>query len=94
MGRPRLVQIDSLAGLRAAAADWDDLWWRSEVTMPTCRAELVAGWVEQFAPRADFRALVVEDQGQWVAAGPGRESIARKCRGAGGGWKRGAKCGW
>jgi len=36
--------------------------------MPTLRAELTAQWVEQFAPRAEFRALVVEDGGRWVAA--------------------------
>jgi hypothetical protein len=66
----RLVEIDSVAGLRAAAPAWDDLWWRSDVTKPSCRAELVARWVEHFAPRAEFRALLVEDQGQWIAALP------------------------
>ena len=39
-------------------------------TLPTARAELIAQWVERFAPLAGFRALVVEDQGQWVAALP------------------------
>lgn len=68
MGGPRLATIDSVAGLRACAPAWDDLWWPSDVTMPTCRAELVAQWVEQFASWAVFRALVVADQGQWVAA--------------------------
>lgn len=70
MSQPRLVQIDSVATLRAAASAWDDLWRRSDVSMPTCRAELLAQWVEQFSPRAEFRALAVEDQGQWAAALP------------------------
>ena len=49
---------------------WDDLWWRSHVTRPTVRAEMVAQWLEQFSLRSEFHALVVEDQGQWVAALP------------------------
>jgi CelD/BcsL family acetyltransferase involved in cellulose biosynthesis len=73
-----LVQIDCVADLRAAAPAWDDLWWRSDATLPTLRAELLAQWIEQFAPRADFRALVVVDQGQWVAALPlVRRAVAR-----------------
>jgi CelD/BcsL family acetyltransferase involved in cellulose biosynthesis len=70
VNRPRVTQLDSIADLRAAAASWDDLWRRSEVAMPTLRAELTAQWVEQFAPRAEFRALVVEDGGRWAAALP------------------------
>jgi len=66
----QLLHLTSLVEVRAAAPAWDDLWWRSEVTMPAARAELVAQWVEQFAPRADFHALVVEDQGKWIAALP------------------------
>jgi len=46
--------------------------------MPTARAELVAQWIEQFAPRAPFHALVVEDGGRWVAALP--LVRARRCR--------------
>lgn len=70
VNRPRLVHLASIADLRAAAAAWDDLWQRSEVTMPTARAETLAQWLDQFAPQADFRALVVEDRGQWIAALP------------------------
>lgn len=66
----RPIHITSINELRAAAAPWDDLWWRSDVALPTYRAELVAQWVEQFAPNARFHALVVEDHGQWVAALP------------------------
>jgi len=68
--QPRLVTIDSIAGLRAAAAAWDDLWRRSEMSAPTARAQLVAQWVEHFSPDADFRALAVEDSGRFVAALP------------------------
>lgn len=70
MSWPRTLHITSVAQLRAAAADWDDLWHRSGVTLPTLRAELVAQWVEQFAARAGFHALAVEDGGRWVAALP------------------------
>lgn len=70
MGRLRLIHLLSLDELHAAAAAWDELWWRSEATIPTLRAELVAQWVRQFAPRAEFHALVVEDGGQWVAGLP------------------------
>ncbi len=70
MTRPRVIHVASLAELRRQAAAWDDLWWRSGVSMPTLRAELIALWMEHFAPQARFHALVVEDQGQWVAALP------------------------
>jgi CelD/BcsL family acetyltransferase involved in cellulose biosynthesis len=66
----RLIEIASIDQLRAAAASWDDLWRRSDATLPTLRAELVAQWLEHFAPQNDFRALVVENQGQAVAALP------------------------
>jgi CelD/BcsL family acetyltransferase involved in cellulose biosynthesis len=66
----RIISITSLTGLRSLAAAWDGLWQRSEVTLPTARAELVAQWVERFAPRARFHSLVVEDGGQWVGALP------------------------
>lgn len=38
--------------------------------MPAARAELVAQWIERFAPRAAFRAIVAADGGQYVAALP------------------------
>jgi CelD/BcsL family acetyltransferase involved in cellulose biosynthesis len=70
MARLQLVHIRSIAELRDVAARWDDLWWRSDVAMPAARAELVAQWVEQFAPRARFHALAVTDGQQFVAALP------------------------
>jgi CelD/BcsL family acetyltransferase involved in cellulose biosynthesis len=70
MTRLRIVRLDSVAEIRGAAAAWDDLWWRSDVAWPIARAELVAQWIEQFAPQSPLLCLAVEDQGQWVAALP------------------------
>ncbi len=70
MSRPRIIHVTSIEQLRQCAAAWDDLWLRSDVTMPTVRAEPLARWIEQFAPGADFHALAVEHRGQWVAALP------------------------
>jgi len=68
--KARVLHITSVDQLRSVGAMWDDLWWRSEVTLPTARAELVAQWVEQFAPNRPFHALVVETAGKWTAALP------------------------
>jgi hypothetical protein len=40
-----LVSLDALA---AQAGAWDDLWLRSEVTLPSLRAAMLAQWVEHF----------------------------------------------
>lgn len=78
VSRPRLVHLASVDQLSAAAPAWDDLWRRSESTLPTLRAELLAQWVRQFAPRAEFHALAIEDQRRWVAALPlVRRKVAR-----------------
>lgn len=66
----KLLTYKSLGQLRADAQRWDDLWWRSDVTLPTARAELVAQWVEHFALRRRFAAMAVEDEGRLVAAIP------------------------
>jgi len=66
----RPIHLTSLAALRTNAAAWDDLWQRSDVSLPLVRAELLAQWVEHFAPRANFHALVVADQSRWLAALP------------------------
>lgn len=70
MDRLRLRQLDSVAQLRHIAPAWDRLWLRSAVTLPTARAELVAQWIEHFAPHAPLRVLVVEQDGELVAALP------------------------
>ena len=70
MSSLRTIHLTSVADLRAEAAAWDGLWQRSDVALPLVRAELLAQWVEHFAPRADFHALVGADQSRWVAALP------------------------
>ncbi len=70
MGRSRVIHLTSLGALRRAASAWDELWWRSEGANPVVRAELVAQWVERFAPGRRFGAVVVEERGCWVAALP------------------------
>jgi CelD/BcsL family acetyltransferase involved in cellulose biosynthesis len=63
-------QINSLPELREQADRWDDLWRRSASTRPTSQAEQLAIWMESFAPRSAFRALVVEDEERFLAALP------------------------
>jgi CelD/BcsL family acetyltransferase involved in cellulose biosynthesis len=67
---PLLIQLDSVAAIRAAGALWDDLWRRSDVSLPIARAELIAQWIEHCAPTAPVHALAVENNGQLVAALP------------------------
>jgi CelD/BcsL family acetyltransferase involved in cellulose biosynthesis len=73
-----IVHLDSLAALRDRTAAWDDLWQRSDVTLPALRAELLAQWVEQFARSDDFHAIGVEADGRLLAALPlVRRKVAR-----------------
>ena len=48
--RMKLTILDNVEQLRDRAAEWDDLWRRSEVALPTTRAPLVALWINHFAP--------------------------------------------
>ncbi|HIQ22120.1 MAG TPA: GNAT family N-acetyltransferase [Planctomycetes bacterium] len=66
----RLIQLESVSQLRRAAEAWDRLWQRSDVTLPTARAELVAQWVEFFADRGAVWFLAVEQDGDLAAALP------------------------
>ncbi len=70
MAEYRVIEYRSGAELRKAAAIWDDLWQRSDVTIPTARAILIADWIEQFAPHSDFHAITVQLDGQMLAAIP------------------------
>ncbi len=70
MAEPKLIVLDSVGALLVAAERWNDLWRRSAVTAPVAQAELVAQWVESWAPNATFRAYAVEQDGQLVAAIP------------------------
>lgn len=75
-----LVHLRSIAELRAAAPRWDALWHRSDVTVPTARAETIAQWLERFAPAAPFHGLAVEQNGNFVAALPLVARDPRFCR--------------
>lgn len=66
----RLHVIRSTHELRRVAERWDDLWLRSEVAAPSARAAMVALWVDHFVPHARFQAVVVEQDGRYVAALP------------------------
>lgn len=70
MNRLQIRKFSSTEELRAVAAAWDDLWFRSDVTNPRARASLVALWVEHFSPSEPLAALAVEQEGRLVAALP------------------------
>lgn len=78
LGQLVLEQLDSARQIRREAQAWDALWRRSDVTLPTTRANLVALWLDCFAPKAPFRALVVRQQGRLVAALPLAERRYRR----------------
>jgi CelD/BcsL family acetyltransferase involved in cellulose biosynthesis len=73
---PKSLFLTSLDELRAAAPAWDDLWERSDCTSPLARAEMVAHWIEHFAPNNRLRVAVVEQGGRWLAALPLMEGRA------------------
>jgi CelD/BcsL family acetyltransferase involved in cellulose biosynthesis len=85
-----MLLIESLEQLRQHQLPWDDLWQRSPTTLPTMRAELIAFWAENFVRGTPFRALVVQRDGQFVAALPlveGRVGrVVRTARLPGNGW--------
>ena len=72
-----LEVLESTDALRAIAEDWDDLWQRSDVTMPTLRAEPAANWIDAFASTAQLSVLAVRQGGQLVGALP---IVGRKLR--------------
>jgi CelD/BcsL family acetyltransferase involved in cellulose biosynthesis len=66
----QLLHFRTAAELRAAAAEWDDLWQRSTTTLPTARAALVAHWVDKLSAGQPFHAIAVQQNGRFVAAMP------------------------
>ncbi len=66
----RIEVLQSIDALRAVAADWDDLWRRSDVTMPTACAEPTALWLEQFAAQRRMHLLTVRQGNRLVGALP------------------------
>lgn len=67
---PRVITLNTIAELRAAAPAWNDLWRRSDCTSPLAQAEPTADWLAHFAPASRFQALVVADEDRWLAALP------------------------
>lgn len=66
----KLIRYTSASSLLDAGSAWGDLWQRSEVSSPAARAELIAHWLQKFAPHQRLQCLAVEDQGQLIAALP------------------------
>ena len=59
-----------LAELAQHAEEWDDLWQRSETRLPSRRFAGTQLWHQVFAPAAEFSAIIVENDGRFVAALP------------------------
>lgn len=66
----QLLTLRTTDELRVAGEAWDDLWRRSDVTVPVAQADLIAHWVDHWARGATFRAIVVEHEGRFIAALP------------------------
>lgn len=65
-----IERVEGVEWLRQYSAEWDDLWLRSDVCLPSSRAEPLAWWHEQFSSKWSFRAVLVRDAGKLVAAFP------------------------
>jgi CelD/BcsL family acetyltransferase involved in cellulose biosynthesis len=72
-------RFESVAELRRFEAAWDDLWLRSQATLPTSRAALVALWCDHFQKDRPFAAVAVEHDGQLVAALPLVQRKHKRC---------------
>lgn len=70
MGEYRLVKLNDVNQLRQAAAQWDELWQRSLVQLPTLRAEPLAQWIEKFASDQELCVMILADDDRFVAALP------------------------
>jgi len=67
----KLIHLESLEDFRPFAPLWDDLWLRSDATLPTMRAAPMIQWLNQFAAKDSFHCLLIEDEdGQLVAGLP------------------------
>lgn len=58
---------ESVAEFRRLAPAWDALWQRSPLASLLFRAEMIAGWLEQFAPGQRMAALTVCEGDQLLA---------------------------
>jgi CelD/BcsL family acetyltransferase involved in cellulose biosynthesis len=70
MGTLQLHILNSIQDVEAIADSWNDLWQLSDVSVPTARTEFIKLWLDDFAPRNRFRALIVEDGNRLIAALP------------------------
>ncbi|MDA0661149.1 MAG: GNAT family N-acetyltransferase [Planctomycetota bacterium] len=60
----------TLSQLAQQADKWDDLWQRSETRLPSRRFAGLQLWCRVFAPDQEFTAIVVEDDGRFLAGIP------------------------
>jgi CelD/BcsL family acetyltransferase involved in cellulose biosynthesis len=70
MTHSRVEIYDSLDEVDALQDGWEDLWWRSDVTVPTVRVEFLKNWLASFAPGMPLRLIVVRQGERWMAAIP------------------------
>jgi CelD/BcsL family acetyltransferase involved in cellulose biosynthesis len=70
MAKYLLRILDSIESFCKIAIEWNLLWERSNVTLPTIRAECIELWMRQFATNSSFRTLIVEIDGNFVAGIP------------------------
>ncbi len=52
------------------ADSWDDLWQRSDVRLPTKRAQGIELWRQSFAPNDQCQTIVIRDSDRFVAGIP------------------------
>lgn len=64
------VHVLSRSDLSDQSHAWNELWQASTVSLPTIRAEGIALWCDSFAGDAEFKGLVVKQDGRLVAALP------------------------
>lgn len=63
----RIEVVQSPQALQQVAPAWNELWEASDLTLPTCKAETLALWLEQFAP-SERLAILLAWQGDRLAA--------------------------
>ena len=74
------VHVLSLSDLLDQRQAWNQLWAASTLSLPTVRAEGLQLWCDTFARDAEFKGLVVEQDGRFVAALPLVEDRKRGIR--------------
>lgn len=62
--------LRGLEELRPLAAQWNDLWHRSDARQPTAMWEGLESWIAAFGTAEEAHAVVVEQDGRLLAAMP------------------------